>query len=260
MNVPGTGNFLRCSLRSGTADPFSKSGAAAECTDQHLSCTAGSVNLTSHSQEYHFLCFTRHNHFSRMLCDACETLTIDRLYACAREYVPTSKSGWNQTGYLEFHASLESLETAAEGGCPNCRTFLERFIEVQCGVEELGKRIGHLAGSPGSPVPVIAFLQVGFKEDGKHPIQKLHLQIGTDPWKPGVNPLVITFKISQPRGSSMLFKYCSRADHSLQHIQKYATLENTSLDTLKSIVISDMIAISPSPRTGFEGAPGTTIT
>lgn len=255
MNVPGVGNFLRCSLRSSTADPFSKSGAAAECTDQHLSCAAESINLTSHPQESHFPCFTRHNHFCRMLCDACETLTIDRLYARAREYVPQPKSGWNQTGYLEFHASHKSLEMAAEDGCPNCRTFLERFTEVQCGVEESRKRITRLAGSPGSPVPVIAFLQMGFKEDGKYPIQKLHLQIGTDPWKPGVDPLVITFKISQPRGSSMLFKYCSYADHSLQHIQKYAALENTSLDTLKLTMISDMITISPSPRTGFEGVP-----
>jgi hypothetical protein len=64
----------------------------------------------------------------------------------------------------------------------------------------LRKRLASLAESRDPPFPIIAYLQMGFKESGKYPIHKLYLQVGDEPLKPGVDPLSIAFKISRPPG------------------------------------------------------------
>ena len=137
-----------------------------------------------------------------MICTSCENLTIDRLYARASEYVPKSRSGWKQTGYLEHHRSYECLKRAAEDGCTNCQAFHERFVDLGGGVQGLRKRLASLAKSRGPPFPIIVFLQMGFNEGGKYPIHKLRLQVGEEPLKPGVGPLGVAFKISRLRGGS----------------------------------------------------------
>jgi AhpD family alkylhydroperoxidase len=142
-----------------------------------------------------------------MICPSCEILTIDRLYTRGREPVNTrDRTTWNRNGYLELHSSYQSLQRAARNGCTNCLSFHEKFLTLDGGFKSLAKRLAVLAGSQGSPVPIIAYLDFGTKISikGKSLIANLNLQVGTEIANPGVNPLISTFKIIRPRS------YCSR--------------------------------------------------
>jgi hypothetical protein len=136
----------------------------------------------------------------KMLCESCSNLTIDRLYSRACEHGPTS-SGWNQAGYLILHSSYRSLEIAVTRGCDNCQIFHSRFIIVCGNVQALRTRIERLAESQDASLPIIAFLHTEPDEDkAKRTIHQLYLQVGIEPWKPGVDHLSIAFRICVPRG------------------------------------------------------------
>jgi len=151
-----------------------------------------------------------------MVCSSCEALTIDRLCARAREPVSTrDRTRWNRNGYLELHSSYQSLQRAARNGCTNCLSFHEKFLTLDGSFKSLTKRLAALAGSQDSPVPIIAYLDFRTKtsSEGKSLIVNLNLQVGTEIANPGVNPLILTFKIIRPRGC------CSRlGDRSINKI------------------------------------------
>jgi hypothetical protein len=135
-----------------------------------------------------------------MLCKSCSNLTIDRLYSRACECDPTVPE-WNQAGYLILHSSYSSLEIAATGGCGNCQIFHSRFTDACGNVQALKKRIELLVEFQDASLPIIAFLHTEPDEDKtKRTIYQLYLQVGTEPWKPGVNHLSIAFRICVPRG------------------------------------------------------------
>lgn len=120
-------------------------------------------------------------------CKACEGLNIDDLYSQA------SKS----PSHTLLYTSYNLLESAASDGCNNCRTFQGRFND------QYGDLKGKLAQLEGSrATPVIVFLQTAFPENGKRPIIKLHVQIGDGPERPGVEPLRISFRVSQSWGET----------------------------------------------------------
>jgi hypothetical protein len=147
-----------------------------------------------------------------MICSSCEILTIDRLYTRAGEPVNTrDRTTWNRNGYLELHSSYQSLRRAARNGCTNCLSFHEKFITLDGGFKCLTKRLAVLAGSQDSPVPIIAYLDFGTKISikGKSLIANLNLQVGTEIANPGVNPLILTFKIIRPRGCCSRLGNCS---------------------------------------------------
>jgi hypothetical protein len=138
-----------------------------------------------------------------MICSSCEILTIDRLYTRAGEPVNTrDRTTWNRNGYLELHSSYQSLQRAARNGCTNCLSFDENFLTLDGGFKSLTKRLAVLAGSQDSPVPIIAYLDFGTKISIKEKslIANLNLQVGAEIANPGVNPLILTFKIIRPRG------------------------------------------------------------
>ena len=136
--------------------------------------------------------------FHNMICASCSNLTIDRIYTRACEYVPT-KSGWNQTGYLILHPTYEYLEDAASKGCENCQNFHARFVAVCGGVQAFREKLALLAKFQDASLPIIAFLHME-SANGKRMIHKLSLQVGAEPWKPGVDHLNIAFRICVSRG------------------------------------------------------------
>lgn len=152
------------------------------------------------------------NPSDNMICSSCEILTIDRLHTRAGESVNTrDRTTWNRNGYLELHSSYQSLQMAARNGCTNCISFHEDFLTLDSGIESLTKRLTVLAGTQDSPVPIIAYLDMGTKMSTKEKslIANLNLQLGTEIANPGVNPLILTFKIIRPRGCCSRLGNCS---------------------------------------------------
>jgi hypothetical protein len=98
-----------------------------------------------------------------------------------------------------LHPTYECLEAAVLEGCENCQTFHTRFVEACGEVQTLREKLVLLAKSQDASLPIIAFLHMEFA-DGKRTIQKLYLQIGAEPWKPGVDHLNIAFRICVSRG------------------------------------------------------------
>jgi hypothetical protein len=142
-----------------------------------------------------------------MICTACENLTINRLYARGCEHDPTT-SEWKQAGYLILHDSYEALEAAAADGCQNCRTFHSRFVDTCGDVQGLrvalrGRRVELLMEDRDASPPIIAWLHTepDDSDKSKRKIHQLYLQVGSEPWKPGVDHLSIAFRICVPRGT-----------------------------------------------------------
>ncbi|KAE9375285.1 HET-domain-containing protein [Stipitochalara longipes BDJ] len=135
-----------------------------------------------------------------MLCEACEKLTIERLYTQALKPVPKD-SGWNQAGYLVLHHSYDALEAAGAEGCENCQAFHARFVDVCDDIQALRTKIERLAESQNTTLPIIAFLHTEPDSSGKsrREIHQLYLQVGTGPRKPGIDQLSIAFRICVPR-------------------------------------------------------------
>jgi hypothetical protein len=145
-----------------------------------------------------------------MICSSCEILTIHRLYTRAVEPVNSrDRTTWNRSPYLEFHSSYQSLQRAARNGCTNCLSFHERFLTLDGGFKPLTKRLAVLAGSQDSPVPIIAYLDFGDGISRKPLIANLHLQVGTEISKPGVNPLILSSELIRPRGCCSRLSNCS---------------------------------------------------
>ncbi|CZR66282.1 uncharacterized protein PAC_16183 [Phialocephala subalpina] len=110
-----------------------------------------------------------------MTCKACESLTVDELF----ERASTSP------GYFVLHASYSEFEVAANTGCDTCRTFHTRFNN-EC--PYLNEKVTELEKNRGAAPPVIVILQMGFGQHGKRPINKIHVQIGDEPDRPGFEP------------------------------------------------------------------------
>ncbi|KAF8849351.1 HET-domain-containing protein [Acephala macrosclerotiorum] len=119
-----------------------------------------------------------------MICKACENLTIDELFERAS----------NPPGHLILHPSFDHLTVAASNGCDTCRAFHARFNNEFLDLKE---KVVEFEKARGASPPVIVLLQMGFGQHGKRPINKIHVQIGDDPDRPGIEQLKISFRVSK---------------------------------------------------------------
>lgn len=123
-----------------------------------------------------------------MACKACEGLNIEDLFTQASL----------KPNHLVLHTSYELLEAAAKDGCSTCNTFQTCFRNNFVNLKEKVAQLEHALGI--SP-PVVVFLQMAFGENWKRPINKFHVQIGSDPERPGVEQFKISFRVSKTWGT-----------------------------------------------------------
>jgi len=74
-----------------------------------------------------------------------------------------------------------------------------RFVAACGDVQAFREKLALLAKSQDASLPIIAFLHME-SGSGKRTMQKLNLQVGAEPWKPGVDHLNIAFRICVSRG------------------------------------------------------------
>ncbi|KUJ20807.1 HET-domain-containing protein [Mollisia scopiformis] len=126
-----------------------------------------------------------------MICKECERLNVEDLFQQAH----------NSPAHIILHSSYELLETAAKNGCDTCRTFYNHF---NGNFKDLKKKLSELEND-GSALPIVVFLQMAFsQQNGKRPIVKLHVQIGDQPDRPGVEQMKISFRVSLSWAASMV--------------------------------------------------------
>lgn len=123
-----------------------------------------------------------------MTCKSCENLSIDELF----ERAHTAHGHW------KLHPSFDLLEAAANDGCNTCRAFHKHFSDD---FMDLKGKLVQLEQSRGTSPPIIVFLQMAFSQGRKRPIHKLHVQIGDEPDRPGIEQLRISFRVCKPRGT-----------------------------------------------------------
>lgn len=121
---------------------------------------------------------------NKMTCKACESLTIDKLFE--RAHTPP--------GHLILHSHYDLLNEAASNGCFTCQIFQNCFSS---NYGDLNKKLAQIQKSSDAAPPVVVILQMAFPQNGKRPISKLHVQIGDEPDRPGVEQLKISFRISK---------------------------------------------------------------
>jgi hypothetical protein len=119
-----------------------------------------------------------------MTCKPCGNLTIDGLFE--RAHIPP--------GHMILHSNYRQLEEAGSNGCNTCQVFHSRFKN---NYRDLKERLVQLEKNYDRVLPIIVYLQMGFPQNGKRPISKLHVQIGDEPDRPGVEQLRISFRISK---------------------------------------------------------------
>jgi hypothetical protein len=128
------------------------------------------------------------------------------LYTKALEPVPQD-SGWNRAGYLVLHHSYDALEAASAEGCENCQIFQKRFIDAYGNVQALMTKIDLLAESQDTAIPIIALLHTEPDDidRSRRSSHQLYLQVGIEPWKPGIDQVSIAFRICVPRGKYLAY-------------------------------------------------------
>ncbi|KAE8444545.1 hypothetical protein EG329_014469 [Mollisiaceae sp. DMI_Dod_QoI] len=137
-----------------------------------------------------------------MSCRACEALTIDGLFD--RTYTAP--------GHMILHSSYNLLEAAAKNGCNTCRAFDSRFRN---NFVDLKARLA-LLEARGAVPPVVVFVGMGVPQNDQRPLIQLHVQIGDEPERPGVEQLKISFRVSKSRDFKQEHEH---ARYSLRYIE-----------------------------------------